>query len=220
MPRPPLVRGADRVPEEGRFAIVANHYERPGLWMAWPALALCHVILERTGKETHWVAIEEWESFALFGLPIPPSLIRRVFQRAFRTYGIIAMPPPTAPMAARASAMRVTARRVRDGKIVGIMPEGDVGATPELLPAREGVGSFLQMLGVAGARILPVGLFEEDERLVIQIGDPYRLEVPRGMGRDEADRYVRDHVMRTIRDLLPPPLWGPYVEPSETPGTP
>jgi 1-acyl-sn-glycerol-3-phosphate acyltransferase len=210
MPCPPLVRGADLVPEDGRFTIVANHYERPGLWMAWPALALCHVIWERTGKDLHWVAIEEWESFSLFGVPVPSDAIRRVFQRAFNTYGIIAMPPPTAPMAARASAMRVTARQVREGEIVGIMPEGDVGPTPELLPAREGVGAFLHMLELAGGRMLPVGIFEENDRLVLRMGDPYSLDVPRGMPREEADRYVRDRVMTTIRDLLPPPLQGAY----------
>lgn len=217
MPSPPLVRGADRVPEEGRFAIVANHYERPGLWMAWPALALCHVIWERTGKDTHWVAIEEWESFSLLGVPVPREAIRRVFERAFNTYGIIAMPPPTAPMAARASAMRLTARRVREGEIVGIMPEGDVGPTPELLPAREGVGSFLHMLGLTGARMVPIGIFEEHDRLVLHVGDPYSLETPRGLTRDEADRYARDRVMRTIRDLLPPALWGAYSAPDKEP---
>ena len=37
-PRPPLVRGEDRIPASGPFVVCANHYERPGLWMAWQAV--------------------------------------------------------------------------------------------------------------------------------------------------------------------------------------
>jgi 1-acyl-sn-glycerol-3-phosphate acyltransferase len=210
MPVAPRVRGIEHVPETGPLVLTANHYERPGLWMAWPALFVSQAIWQRTGRDTHWVAIEEWESFALFGLPIDPEVIRRVFARAFNTYGIIAMPAPSAPGAARAAAMRSTARRLKEGAIIGIMPEGDVGATPELLPAREGVGTFLGLLMAGGTPVIPTGLYEEEGRLVAEFGAPLSPTVPSGMSREDADRAIREQIMRAIAGLLPEPLRGAY----------
>ncbi|HEX6506342.1 MAG TPA: 1-acyl-sn-glycerol-3-phosphate acyltransferase, partial [Chloroflexota bacterium] len=214
MPVPPVVRGKDRIPEEGRFVVVANHYERPGLWMAWPAMYVGHLIRERTGQDTHWIAIQEWESFSLWGIPIPRPVIRAVFERAFRVYGIIAMPALRAPASARAGAMRAAALRVKRGEILGLMPEGTVGATPELLDAREGAGAFLLLLTTAGTQILPVGLYEESGRLVAHFGDPFRVVPPREVARDARDSWARRHVMEAIKTLLPEPLWGVYREPA------
>ena len=95
MPHPPLVRGEDRLPERGPLVLAANHYERPRLWMAWAALIVSDLVLLRCGQETRWIAIQEWESFSLAGIPISPALVRRVFERAFHTYAILAMPPRT-----------------------------------------------------------------------------------------------------------------------------
>jgi 1-acyl-sn-glycerol-3-phosphate acyltransferase len=212
MPLPPRVRGTELIPESGPFVVVANHYERAGLWMAWPAMFVGHVIQERTGQDTRWIAIEEWESFSLFGVPVPSTAIRQTFERAFRTYGILAMSPPNAPAAARARSMRSATQTIKDSGIIGLMPEGDVGPTPELLPAREGAGAFLLLLAAAGARILPVGLYEEEERLVAHFGTPFELTTPRETPRDERDRWARERIMLALRDLLPRPLWGAYQE--------
>jgi 1-acyl-sn-glycerol-3-phosphate acyltransferase len=198
------------VPERGPFVLVANHYERPGLWMAWPALLAGHLVRERSGADTRWIAIEEWESFSIFGIPIPRSVIRAVFERAFSVYGILAMPPPEAPASARASAMRSAAREVRAGAVLGLMPEGTVGATPEILHAREGVGTFLLLLAAAGTPVLPVGLYEEEERLVVHFGPPVDLSPPAEVSKEERDRWVRDRAMLAIRALLPEALWGVY----------
>ncbi len=212
MPRPPFVRGAERIPEDGQFVVVANHYERPGLWMAWPAILISHVVQTRTGLETHWIAIQEWDDFSLWGIDIPRSLIRIVFERAFATYGIIAMPPSDAPAAARAGAMRASAGEAKRGSILGLMPEGTVGSTPELLHAREGAGLFLLLLAATGIRMLPVGLYEEGGRLVASFGDPFPLRVPTGMPKEARDGWARNRVMNAIKDLLPAPLWGVYAD--------
>jgi 1-acyl-sn-glycerol-3-phosphate acyltransferase len=211
MPVAPLVRGADRIPEDGAFVVVANHYERPGLWMAWPAIALSRVVQARTGRETHWIAIQEWESYSLFDINIPRRLIRAVFERAFATYGIIAMPPPDSPAASRAHAMRVAAGEAKRGEILGLMPEGTVGSTPALLPAREGAGTFMLLLATGNTRLLPVGLYEERGRLTVDIGEPFALRVPSDVPKDERDRWAGERVMRAIRELLPEPLWGEYA---------
>lgn len=217
MPIAPRVRGEDHIPESGPFVVLANHYERPGLWMLWPALLVGHLVRERSGGDTHWIAIEEWESFSLWGIPIPPPLIRRVFMRTYRTYRIIAMPAPDASTATRASALRAAVQRVRNGEIIGLMPEGDVGPTPELLEPREGVGSFLLLLAASGAHMVPVGLYEQDERLVAQVGPPFELVPPLDVPKSERDRWARDRVMLALRDLLPEPLWGAYRAVSSEP---
>jgi len=210
VPATPLVRGLDNVPEEGPLVVVANHYERPGLWMAWPAVLVAHVMRLRTGCDIRWIAIEEWDSFQVAGIHVSRDLIRTVFQRAFRTFGILAMARPDTPAVARAKSMRAATQEIKDGRVIGLMPEGDVGPTPELLEAREGVGVFLHLMAAAGALILPVGISEEQGRLVTHFGHPFELSIPRHVPKAERDHWVREHVMRAIRDLLPPPLWGFY----------
>jgi 1-acyl-sn-glycerol-3-phosphate acyltransferase len=204
------VRGEDHIPERETFVLVANHYERPGLWMAWPAVYLSTLVLARARQDIHWIAIQEWESYRIWGVHVPPGVTRVVFERTYRAYGILAMAPAAAPAGARAASMRAALQEVRKGHIVGIMPEGDVGPTPEMLEAREGAGTFLLMMAAAGARILPSGLFEEDGRLVVRIGEAFDLRAPGDVPRDERDRWARDLVMRRVRDLLPEPLWGVY----------
>lgn len=212
MPTPPLVRGAEHLPLAGPYCVVGNHYQRPGLWMAWPGLLLAQVVMERSGADLHWVAIEEWDSFRIGRFLVPPVLTRLLFEKAYAVYGIIAMPQPYAAPQERAHAIRDAARRVRAGAVVGLMPEGTVGETPELLPAREGVGTFLSLLAAAGAAICPAGIYEEEGKLVARFGPPIALDVPRGLSRDDTDLRVRGQVMLAIRDLLPPALWGAYRE--------
>jgi 1-acyl-sn-glycerol-3-phosphate acyltransferase len=212
VPIPLQVRGDDLLPPSGPFVVVANHYERPGLWMAWSAMFAGYAVLNRTAQEVHWVAIQEWESYRLLGVPVPRRVIRAVFERAFRVYGIIAMAPPDASPSARASSIREVARFVRAGMVVGLMPEGTVGTTPELLPAQEGVGTFLLLLSGTGAPIVPVGLYEDEDGLVVRFGAPFRLEVPGDLPRDRRDDWARGRVMLAIRQLLPAPLWGAFAE--------
>lgn len=206
-PLPPLIRGQDRVPETGGFVVAANHYERPGLWMAWPALLVSQLVQARTGGDVHWVVIQEWESLSVMGIPVPRAAVRMTFERAFRVYGLHAMAPPYATASARAASMRAMAEAVRRGQVIGLMPEGDAGPTPELLEPREGVGAFLLLLR---APIIPVGLYEEGGRLVAEVGAQFELHPPEAIDRADRDRWARDQVMCAIRNLLPQPLWGVY----------
>jgi 1-acyl-sn-glycerol-3-phosphate acyltransferase len=210
MPKHPESRDSELIPSEGRFVIVGNHYERPGLWMAWPAIFVSQTVAKVTGREVRWIAIQEWEAFSLWGIPIPRGWIRRIFQRAFGTYGIIAMAPPDASPSSRAASMRLAVDALRGGAILGLMPEGTVGATPELLEAREGAGSFLLLLAASGARFLPVGIYEEEETLVARFGEPFHLKPPPKLSREPRDSWARTQTMTAIRNLLPPPLWGAY----------
>ncbi|GAC1462723.1 MAG: hypothetical protein NVS2B16_02150 [Chloroflexota bacterium] len=210
MPSAPLVRGLDNIPEDGPFVLAANHYERPRMWMVWPAVFIGHCVRLRTGRDTRWIAIEEWDSFEIAGIHVSRDLIRTVFQRVFRTWGILPMPRPDSSAAARARAIRVATQEIKDGHVIGLMPEGDVGPTPELLEAREGAGTFLLLMASAGARVLPVAIYEEAGRMVSHFGHPFRLILPEELPKADRDRWARDRVMCAIKDLLPEPLWGFY----------
>jgi hypothetical protein len=212
LPAPPLVRGADCLPEHGPLVLVANHYERPGLWIAWVGIVVSEIVMLRTGQQTHWITIQEWDTFSIAGIRIPPRFIRWVFTRAFRVWDLLAMPPPGARARERAAAMREALDTVARGGIIGIMPEGDVGPTPELLPARKGAGSFLELLAHAGATVVPLGIFEEDRRIIVAVGSPLALLLPPEISQEDADASICGRAMRAIRDLLPEPLWGAYKE--------
>ncbi len=210
MPVAPMVVGADRIPTDGTVLFVANHYERPGLWMAWPALVLTVASHERRGDDVYWIAIREWESFSLYGIAIPRAVLRWVFERAFGVYGIVAMPPGNASAGERARAMRQAVARLRSGGVIGLMPEGTVGDTPELLPAREGAGSFVQLLASAGATVMPAGIYENEGRLIIRFGAPVDVSLPAYIARSARDDWTRNRIMTAIKELLPEPLWGEY----------
>lgn len=214
MPVAPLIRGANNIPEDGRLVVVANHYERPGLWMAWPALFVANCVYLRRGEDVHWIAIETWDTLRVFGVPISRTWIRKVFKRAFGVWSMIGMPRRDDPASNRALALRAATHEVRAGHVIGMMPEGEVGSTPQLLPAREGSGAFLLLMAAAGARILPVGIYEENDRMVAHFGEPYELRAPRDIAKEERDTWARTRVMCSIRDMLPRPLWGYYSQSS------
>jgi 1-acyl-sn-glycerol-3-phosphate acyltransferase len=210
MPLSPIVKGTEHIPPRGPFVVVGNHYERPQLWMAWSALVTGRAVYERTGHPVHWVAITEWHDYRLYGIPIPPWLTRFVFIRFHRTFGFISMAPETASAEERARGIRQALRIIREGGIIGIFPEGTVGPTPVMLPARAGTGLFLLTLCQGDAPILPVGVFEHEQRLIIHFGEPFHLVADPRLSRDQQDHRARQHVMTAVAALLPPILRGPY----------
>jgi hypothetical protein len=58
--------------------------------------------------------------------------------------------------------------------------------------------------------MLPVGLYEEEGRLVAGFGEPFALRVPRHVPKDARDAWATDRVMNAIKDLIPESLWGVY----------
>jgi hypothetical protein len=57
-------------------------------------------------------------------------------------------------------------------------------------------------------QVLPVGVFEDEGRLVIRFGRPYILAVPDGAG--DVDRAAVKQVMRRIAELLPEGMRGVF----------
>jgi 1-acyl-sn-glycerol-3-phosphate acyltransferase len=138
-------------------------------------------------------------------------MTRWLFGRAARVWGFLLMPPDARDLARRAAAVRMTLEEVRRlfaaGGALGIAPEGQ--GEDVLVEPPTGAGRFLLRLA-ADVPVVPVGICEEEGRLVARFGPAYRLEAwPEEDKRSEDDR-IRREVMSAIAMLLPQIARGPY----------
>lgn len=210
LPAGPRVKGVEHLSVGGPLVIVGNHYQRPGLWLGWTAMIAGRAVFEHTKRSVRWVAISEWDNYRLFGVVIPNALTRAIFGRFQRTFGFITMAPTNAPTQERARSVRAALEAVGTGAIVGIFPEGDIGPTPALIPARLGTGLFLTALQSRKARIIPLGVSEERGTLNVVFGPPVDLSEVRALPRPQQDEMARTLAMTAVARLLPIELRGAY----------
>jgi hypothetical protein len=209
-PPPPRVLGLEHVPPEGVFILVMNHYDRDGLPIHFCAMAVSAAVGERRrcSSEIRWVITSEWYGRRVGLMPIPVWFIRWVFRRIARIYGLVVMPRAAERTAGRAAAIRRVAEIVRAGETIGLVPEAlGKGILIEAVP---GSGLFLLSLSRGRVPIVPAGLWEEDDALVVRFGEPFTPEVEAGE-REEQDRQARERVMVAIGRLLPEEYWGFYA---------
>lgn len=211
-PYPRRVEGLQHVPRREPFILVMNHYNRPGLRPQICALLISALVsrVRERGPEIAWVFAGELEQFIYAPLPVPRWLMRWLFRRLARMYGLHTMPRAWRPRMERAAAVRRILRTARRAP-VGLTPEGGGPGILQEPPA--GTGLFLLALARTGHPFLPVGAFEEgDGTLVIRFGETFRLELPRGLPRQERDRQASARVMTAIARLLPESYRGAYRE--------
>ncbi len=214
----PVIEGEDNIPADGRFIIVANHYNRLGLWIVLCGCAISVAVARRraTRDDVRWVITSEWQNERLLGLPVPATLYRIAFGRTTGMFGMITMPVAPKDVRGRAAAL-LEIRSVlrpreggRDG-VVGIFPEHTEVPGLPLHEARKGTGLFFLYLSESGVPILPVGLAEIGGVLRVRFGPPFALQVPKGP-KEERDNAARQKVMVAVGRLLPPGLWGFYSD--------
>ncbi|MBI2910905.1 MAG: hypothetical protein HYY05_02095 [Chloroflexi bacterium] len=211
---PPCIEGPERIPAEGPIIVVANHYERPGLWNVWGTMLISATVAgRRQERAPSWVMADDWPGFRLAGIPFPAALVRWTYRRLARCYGFVQLPLRPAEVAGRARALRAAARLLvsRDAPpSLGYFPEGDVSEA--LIEARPGSGTALLVLSRREVPLIPVAVHERQGRLTLTVGEPFRLAVPEGLPRELQDEAARRHVMLAIGRMLPPALWGFYAE--------
>lgn len=204
------VVGSEHIPRDGPCALVGNHYERPGLWMAWGTLLVSDAVAAtRAGSfptgRMRWVMTSEWSDYRVGGLPAPMGPMRWLFRRLAATYGFVVLPRAAERTSGRAVAFR---RIIASADVIGFYPEGDTSyALKEPHPA---TGHFFGLLARRGVPLLPVAVFEADGRLVAAFGPPLVMDVADGRDREARDRTARDRVMTALARLMPPALRGPY----------
>jgi hypothetical protein len=205
------VRGLENVPSEGPFVLIANHYHRDGLDTYHHGMFITTVIAERRplSPDIRWVITSEWYGHRIGPIPIPAWFIRSVFKRVAKVHGLVVMPRRASLAVGRAAALRRIAR-IAQREPIGIMPEA--GGSGILTEPPEGSGLFLQGLSERGVPLLPTGVWEEDDTLIVRFGEPFALSLAEDGSRQERDRLAREHVMVAVGRLLPPAYWGYYAE--------
>ena len=208
----PQVRNDHHIPAEGSFVLVLNHYERPGLKVFWSGCVASHAVAQRRPrhKAVRWLMTSEWHNARLGPIPVPVLVWRLLFRRLSRAYGLVIIPRAAERGVGRAAAMRTILNIVRGSdEPIGLFPEA-VG-TGRLIQPPPGLGSFLLLLSSHGLPILPAGAFEEEGRLTVSFGPPFRIDVPRSASRAEKERLASQQVMVAIGRLLPQELRGVYA---------
>jgi 1-acyl-sn-glycerol-3-phosphate acyltransferase len=209
-PYPRRVEGIDHVPAAPPFVIVANHYGRPGLKPYHSGMVVTGLLAQARPALPHirWVITSEWFGRRLGPVPIPPSLYRWTFRRAAKVYRAAIMPRRAGEVMARAAVLRDILRSLQR-ECVGLMPEA--GGSGTLRQPLEGSGLFVHSLVRRGVPVIPVGLWDDGDTLVVSFGPPLAL-APAGEDRLEQDRSASEQMMVAIGRLLPERQWGIYRE--------
>jgi 1-acyl-sn-glycerol-3-phosphate acyltransferase len=120
------------------------------------------------------------------------------------------------------SALREILARMEQGGLLVIAPEGTRSKTEAMQEAKPGV-AFLA--SKSGFPVLPVAVTGTEDRavlenlkrfrrskIVVRVGEPFTIEIPRGRGREQAMREATDEIMCRIGAMLPARYRGFYAD--------
>lgn len=120
------------------------------------------------------------------------------------------------------SALREILARMEKGGMLAIAPEGTRSKTEALQEGKMGV-AFLA--SKSGYPIVPVALTGTEDRailenlkrfrrskIVVRGGEAFKIEIPKGRGREQALRVATDEIMCRIGVLLPEKYRGVYAD--------
>jgi 1-acyl-sn-glycerol-3-phosphate acyltransferase len=119
------------------------------------------------------------------------------------------------------TALRATLRRLKQGEMLVLAPEGTRSQTEALIEARLGTG---YLAAKAHVPIIPVAVYGSEDRLVksrlrrlqraqitVRAGKPFTLPPIHGRERDETLQQYTDEIMCQIAALLPDQYRGVYA---------
>ena len=199
MTQPPVVFGEENISEDGPFLLTMNHYTREGFSIIWAAAAISALL----PGEPLWVMTNAWTNRSGFFDQIRTNISKAVFTRFAEVFGLItmpSMPPHPDEMMDRAISIRKLFKQI-DGKsniILCLAPEGQDQTGGLLGKPHPGTGKFIYSLYSQLERVLPVGIYEQQGRLVVEFGPAYELE-----DNKTTDQEVINQVMRQIGNLIP-----------------
>ncbi|MEP6538251.1 MAG: hypothetical protein ABJF23_23130 [Bryobacteraceae bacterium] len=181
----PHIEGLGNLPADPRFLLVANHYQRKGLWILHPASVMTQVIRRRYGPgdpPVRWIVTANWPPIRIgkWRLASPGDILLPKVANALACY----------PVSFARNNPGYTARSLRRilreapglERPIGLFPEGVAGTAGRLTEPLPGVARLISHLGKLGMAAVPMGISESD-RLVIRIGEA----VDSGTLRDSPD---------------------------------
>lgn len=186
------VYGLERVPESGPLLIVANH-------LSWYDPLLLGVVLRRRVWFFTKSEIFRWPIIGAASKATGQIPVRRgESDRAALEKGLVYL---------------------KEGKALGIFPEGTVERKTTMIPALTGVGMLAMR---SGAPVLPIAHTGTRKvlrsprwwfpRVTITIGEPYVPVLPTGVPRKVGLQRVTDEMMFRIARMLPPENRGVYAD--------
>ncbi|MGZ6346254.1 MAG: lysophospholipid acyltransferase family protein [Anaerolineales bacterium] len=188
------VAGLENLPSGG-FVIAANHIGRLDA-------ALAYYILDRS--DIIMVVAEKYKRYAIFRYLV--KLTNGMFVDRYNS---------------DIHAIRETLRRLQQGQVFTITPEGTRSKSGNLIIAKPG-GTYLAWK--AGVPVVPVAVTGTEDAVVVDqlkhfkrlkvkivAGQPFILPPIKGKDRDAAMLQYTDEVMCRIAALLPPERRGVYA---------
>ena len=180
----PRVEGLELLPRDPRFLLVANHYQRKGLWILFPAAVITQAIRARYGPAQvpmRWVVTANWPPVRMgpWRFPSPGDWLLPRVAHALSCYPVaFAGANPTRTGVALARLLK-DARTL--GRPIGLFPEGVAGSAGRLSPPLPGVERLIAHLARCGWPAVPAAIFER-HCLVVRFGAAVTaqtlLEVP------------------------------------------
>ncbi|MBX3080446.1 MAG: 1-acyl-sn-glycerol-3-phosphate acyltransferase [Anaerolineae bacterium] len=191
----PLLTGLEHLPD-GASVLIANHYQRPGLWIGWIGAMLAVGLHSRNHVDPplRMISTDE-QRFRWRGQWRTVPFSRWFLRRVARFWGMIPMPADDADTSGRGGALRQALRYLQQGQSILIFPEGEVGTAFQMTDALPGTGTFLG-LATRYAPILPVRFWEDGDQLRGHIGSPLSFS-----SRDDAG--LRAEAMTAIQSVRP-----------------
>jgi len=171
----PVIEGVENLPDNPTFVLAANHYQRKGLWILFPAAVMTQIIRQRYGPgdpPVRWMVTANWPRVKIgpLSFPSPGDMLLPRVADALACY----------PVSFAGSNQAFTARSIRKilrdapkaNRPLGIFPEGVGGSAGVFSDAIPGVERLLAHLAKSGMPVVPVCISEAQGRLIFRIGSP------------------------------------------------
>jgi hypothetical protein len=205
------VSGRENLPGCGPILITANHYSHPGFSMLWMAVAVSSLV----PQEISWVITRAWTYEGRLQNLVLGGMSRFILGQIARDYQFIAMPAiPAQPEETidRAMAIRKLFRLIKSdpAAFIGIAPEGQDIPGGKLGWPPPGAGRLVMEIARKGFKVLPVGIFENDDCLCVHFGQVFPVTKPEGVPAKEVDQAVSRMVMHHISCQLPADMQGEF----------
>lgn len=196
---PALIKGTENLPADPTFVLAANHYQRKGLWILFPAAILTQVIRRHYGPSdppVRWIVTANWPRIRLgrLSFPSPGDILLPRVADALACYPV-SFAGSNQAFTAR-SIRRILREAPRSNRPLGIFPEGVGGSAGIFTNPIPGVERLLSHLAKAGMPVVPACISEAAGRLVFQIGPVITT------GEIQHSQNAARLVLSTIQSLL------------------